>query len=677
MQNEFGTFKGLANIETVGSNVTTNSCLCAEGIEDLESSFYATKASVWVHEYLKNEDDLTGKLYLKGQNQYFGDIPASVIHKNHLSNIHPTIIADSDNNSPASSATEKHFRITIRNISTHSAINDYDDSYPCEVSNNTNGYYLTPAAIPIDIPVGATGRKFSDDSHEEIPEGALISYSLADKKVYRAYHFEIDKFLGYYNDINGIFEENLSVPQSALDNVEISIPYICDNTCKNQSKNLDYSAYTTIPADGGYNLTMEPEIPDALEAIGFEETKEWLLELFSNVKDGETFFFYPVHFGGKTIMVEDVYIGDTKYDFIGVSFREFIPPPPDAILFPTDPIQFQYDPTLSSFKDAIIFDDNSNLRITCFSGSCERINPSYDNDYNNPINFVIPASTDLNQKLYDYLTRESDNLLLFVNGYRIQADAIPDNPRIPYGSAEYNNTVKHFGLFNDTGSYWNDVGVSFAERIKTQNILYIDGHNGITTSNHNDGNNTLNSKLKFGKSAINSFCAAGKPLGIALKYLSKFSALSIFNGLNCEEDCSQPQPTICNPLNDIPNVAGFYTRFNEGLSGGILLWADISGGNVKVLMDENNKILGKIDIVAHSFGFAHALGVLSELNKHMAPPAINWADFMSWLRRMPAARICCLLHPVNLSWIYLTSKKSGNMAAMSRIQTSRYMNWMG
>ncbi|MEE9437442.1 MAG: hypothetical protein V3V14_00495 [Saprospiraceae bacterium] len=75
----------------------------------------------------------------------------------------------------------------------------------------------------------------------------------------------------------------------------------------------------------------------------------------------------------------------------------------------------------------------------------------------------------------------------------------------------------------------------------------------------------------------------------------------------------------CDPLNDTPNEAGYNIRYQAGVADGLLLWADIESGNIKVLMDDNNKILGKIDIIAHSFGFAHAMGVLSVLNTHMAP----------------------------------------------------------
>ncbi|MFT6337005.1 MAG: hypothetical protein ACJATI_003766, partial [Halioglobus sp.] len=79
----------------------------------------------------------------------------------------------------------------------------------------------------------------------------------------------------------------------------------------------------------------------------------------------------------------------------------------------------------------------------------------------------------------------------------------------------------------------------------------------------------------------------------------------------------------CVVLNDEDNSEGFEKRYNNGIQDAEAFWEDMNPDNpnrtVYVSMNSDNEIIGDIDIVAHSMGFAHAMGMISVLKDHMAP----------------------------------------------------------
>jgi hypothetical protein len=64
---------------------------------------------------------------------------------------------------------------------------------------------------------------------------------------------------------------------------------------------------------------------------------------------------------------------------------------------------------------------------------------------------------------------------------------------------------------------------------------------------------------------------------------------------------------------------GYNYRYNKGKLGGQELWRKIESGEIYVKKDAQGKVIGKIDIVAHSMGYAYAQGVIDELKSHLAP----------------------------------------------------------
>ena len=193
----------------------------------------------------------------------------------------------------------------------------------------------------------------------------------------------------------------------------------------------------------------------------------------------------------------------------------------------------------------------------------------------------VPAAR-LNSMLY-YIknTQTFKNLILFVNGYRpiINGNGDPFN----IITTEYVNSNNQIE-YGDSRSYWKGIDAQFMNRIGTRTAVYADGHHSVATANHfttakySDGN--LKSLILKGICDKNPLCA------ICLVAGSEF--------------------LHTNPRNDM----GFTTRKNSGKTAAQNMLAQINDGSIVF-----NKTSDTLDIVAHSMGYAYAVGMIEELQK--------------------------------------------------------------
>ena len=77
------------------------------------------------------------------------------------------------------------------------------------------------------------------------------------------------------------------------------------------------------------------------------------------------------------------------------------------------------------------------------------------------------------------------------------------------------------------------------------------------------------------------------------------------------------QWVFCVPQTTV-KVMGYNLRYNKGNLAGQELWRKIVSGEISIKLDAQGEIIGKIDIVAHSMGYAYAQGMIDELKMHLA-----------------------------------------------------------
>jgi hypothetical protein len=138
---------------------------------------------------------------------------------------------------------------------------------------------------------------------------------------------------------------------------------------------------------------------------------------------------------------------------------------------------------------------------------------------------------------------------------------------------------------NDRFNYWSESGFgkSMITRLNAEGkTFYIDGSFRITTSNHLDAPTFL--------------ASAG---AIETKYLSYQSGLD-----------TDPY-TSCSLLNDTPNVGGFNQRKAQGQIAGKAFLAKIKTDPRSVGVKDT------IDIVAHSMGYAYAVGFIEQIKNEV------------------------------------------------------------
>ncbi len=188
----------------------------------------------------------------------------------------------------------------------------------------------------------------------------------------------------------------------------------------------------------------------------------------------------------------------------------------------------------------------------------------------------------------------AQRILIFVNGYRATSlgTSFQENVNdVKNKGLEFPNSTNHLYDF-DRFHYWhpwNQIDSRFIAKFAPQRTLYADGHFSVATSNYKSLVNFTTTSTAFPKR-----CANPKKhhcywqTTVRSKYLGsrKKSTYSLINYSS--------------------NKTGFKRRFKNG---------QVAGKNVLAMLNElpNASKNDTLFIVAHSMGYAYALGMIEEL----------------------------------------------------------------
>ena len=197
----------------------------------------------------------------------------------------------------------------------------------------------------------------------------------------------------------------------------------------------------------------------------------------------------------------------------------------------------------------------------------------------------------------------AERIVLFVNGYRPTSlgGSFEDNFRdLREKGLEFRNSSNVIHS-DDRYEYWRpyrEIDLKFSKRLNATASYYADGHHSVTTSNHETLIDFTEHSLKYPKRCRNKNRHVCKHQKKGWKWL----------GLERKVPTYETQPLE-------PNKKGFIERRDNG---------KIAGRNLLQLL---NEIPSKSDndtlfIVAHSMGYAYALGIIEEMRGN-----INFGGF--------------------------------------------------
>ncbi len=190
------------------------------------------------------------------------------------------------------------------------------------------------------------------------------------------------------------------------------------------------------------------------------------------------------------------------------------------------------------------------------------------------------------------LENPSKRILLFVNGYRPTSlgHTFEENfSDIQKKGLEFPNSNNMIYLF-DRYNYWrpwNGFDLKFAQRINATDVFYADGHHSVSTSNHESLIDFTTLSSSYPKRCLNSkkhVCLTTQSLGFFGQKTVRTASLL-------------PQKS---------NTSGYKIRFENG---------KIAGRNLIQLLNEipNKSKNDTLYVVAHSMGFAYAMGLIEVL----------------------------------------------------------------
>lgn len=205
--------------------------------------------------------------------------------------------------------------------------------------------------------------------------------------------------------------------------------------------------------------------------------------------------------------------------------------------------------------------------------------------------------------LYNYLFNKASYVTLFVEGYT-KVPILEDIST--FLNTENPKPADLVSIEDDHSSYWKGIDTKFVELLGGAKCIraYAKGHHPIITSNHNVKEDIQQSKLKFLRSLISSSVTDGTIASYTLPVLASTSfAIPPAAGLAaCFHNPS------CVILNTTPNPEGFTVRKTNGRNAGIDLVSQL-------LSMDFDKANGKVDVIAHSMGFAYAQGIIEVLKE--------------------------------------------------------------
>ena len=603
-------FKPFANEGYETAEVKSqNSCICDIGINELEDAFYSNTLSFWAHEFTVSEDDTNGKLYIKAFLPFVGDSPINAEHQDQIDNLFSQIISDEQNNADQDKASSEHLRILFSNLAMPHPTGGYELETECQVSYDEVGenYLMTPAQIAVQLPQGISDI-YMDNDISSPAYGSFIQFNYENKQ-WQNYQRNEDFIIsnGYFNPINAEFFEGFTTSLTECNDCVIDLVSISQG-CENFSCTFETNQYTTEYFDldavneGGFNYEISScHATWTYWPLSKRGSKTLIYDLLCAIKNGDPTFEYDSNHSGKVIFAKDIILADAMYEVVGVK----LPKEGNTIELLDTPI-LNNNGTTKGFKNAFEISTDKDVRLNFLKIGNNTVKNNCSNLVSPSYKFakwdIIAAKLNdcieyynLSEKyqLIDYLDPpDKENLLIMVNGYRILG--LSPGKKWYKGGVEYptqdaedaiNSCYDNF----EDGDYWGDAGVNFAKRINN-NVLYVDGHHSIATSNHIQMASDIMSQTSFLASVVSC---------LPKKYLCL--------NINCT-------------LNDIPNGSGFFIRYTNGLGAGVLIWNKMVAGDIDVgLSADKTQITGKIDIAAHSMGYAYSKGMLDYLTDKLAP----------------------------------------------------------
>ncbi|MDR1369481.1 MAG: hypothetical protein LBJ72_05045 [Dysgonamonadaceae bacterium] len=193
---------------------------------------------------------------------------------------------------------------------------------------------------------------------------------------------------------------------------------------------------------------------------------------------------------------------------------------------------------------------------------------------------------------------KAGSISLFVSGYNWQSEFWEFiNPNssytkdLPESKLDAINFVRKDISEVDIMDYWDDFSKNMAGLLKSKESFYVTGHDNIGTSNH-------------------------KTIGLfAASCVSSYNTLIPFiivKGIPLPNPCYHSAP--CVELNNAPNVNGFNTRRSNGRLSGKEFVKELS---ISCSKNDSGIVQDTLDIICHSMGFAHALGIIDEVKNAM------------------------------------------------------------
>ncbi len=195
----------------------------------------------------------------------------------------------------------------------------------------------------------------------------------------------------------------------------------------------------------------------------------------------------------------------------------------------------------------------------------------------NKIKISVPLNRLSNMIHYLKSTVPTKNLIIFSNGYRPIVNMNGD----PLSFDEYVNSNNKIET-GDSRDYWKGIDAEFMNRIGNRNPVYADGHHAVATSNH------LTTSNYIGANAV-----------------AEFFKFNCTNGNLTLQDCS-----VSYYLHRTPNLIGFGVREANGRIAASDLDNKINSGLIQF-----NKQTDSVDVVAHSMGYAYAVGIIKKLHE--------------------------------------------------------------
>lgn len=219
-------------------------------------------------------------------------------------------------------------------------------------------------------------------------------------------------------------------------------------------------------------------------------------------------------------------------------------------------------------------------------------------------NYIDSDTTLKDQQVYNHvgmnitsklkLEDPAKRILIFVNGYRPTSvgHSFEDNFKdIQSNGLEYPNSANMIYLFDryDYWRPWQQIDILFQKRINPTETYYADGHFSVTTSNHE-------SLLNF-TTVSSIYPKRCKDKNHHTCYTTSVTSSGLFGS---------KQTKTVDLHRTSPNRKGFRQRRTNGKT---------AGKNLFQLFNEipNRSQNDTLFIVAHSMGYAYALGILDEL----------------------------------------------------------------